>query len=56
MDGRRLGRGEMEREFSEAAIVGLLWLLILVSSSLVLVNAASPDFTYADALFEVASA
>ena len=55
MDGRRLGREEMEREFSEAAIISLLWVLLLIVSSIVLVNVA-PDFGYADALFEVASA
>lgn len=53
---RILDRGAMEREFSEAAIVTLLWLLILVISSLVLINVTGPDFGYADALFEVASA
>jgi trk system potassium uptake protein TrkH len=46
----------MEREFSEAAIVTLLWLIVLVISSIILVNVAGPDFGYADALFEVASA
>ncbi|WP_302081289.1 potassium transporter TrkG [Salinibaculum rarum] len=53
---RTLDREGMEREFSEAAIVTLLWLLILVTGSIVLVNVAGPDFSYADALFEVASA
>ncbi|WP_135302665.1 potassium transporter TrkG [Haloarcula amylovorans] len=53
---RTLDRTAMEREFAEAAIVTLLWLIILVTSSLVLVNVAGPEFTYADALFEVASA
>ena len=53
---RTLDRGSMEREFSEAAIVTLLWLIILVTSSLVLTNVAGPEFGYADALFEVASA
>jgi trk system potassium uptake protein TrkH len=53
---RTLDRDAMEREFSEAAIVTLLWLLILATSSLVLVNLAAPEFSYADALFEVASA
>ncbi|SFF99646.1 trk system potassium uptake protein TrkH [Halopelagius inordinatus] len=56
MNGRRLNRTEMDREFSEAAIVTLLWLILLVASSLVLANVAAPSFTYADALFEVASA
>lgn len=56
MNGRVLKRAEMEREFSEAAIVSLLWLGLLAASSLVLVNVAGPDFGYADALFEVASA
>lgn len=46
----------MEREFSEVAIVTLLWIILLVVSGLVLVNVASPEFGYADALFEVASA
>ncbi|WP_434084109.1 TrkH family potassium uptake protein [Haloglomus halophilum] len=56
IDGRRLDREEMEREFSEAAIISLLWVLLLAASSLVLVNVAGADFGYADALFEVASA
>jgi trk system potassium uptake protein TrkH len=56
IDGRVLSRSEMEREFSEAAIVSLLWLAVLVGSSLLLVNLVGPEFTYADALFEVASA
>ena len=53
---RVLDRESMEREFSEAAIVTLLWLLILVTSSIVLINVSGPEFGYADALFEVASA
>ncbi|AZH25934.1 potassium transporter TrkG [Haloplanus aerogenes] len=53
---RTLDREVMEREFSEAAIVTLLWLIVLVTSSVVLVNVVGPDFGYADALFEVASA
>ncbi|TKX53509.1 TrkH family potassium uptake protein, partial [Halorubrum sp. SS7] len=53
---RTLDRETMEREFGEAAIVTLLWLLALAVGSLVLVNVAGPEFTYADALFEVASA
>ena len=53
---RQLDRGGMEREFSEAAIVTLLWVLLLIASSIVLVNVAGADFGYADALFEVASA
>lgn len=52
---RRLSRDEMEREFSEAAIVSMLWLILLVAGSVVLVN-VTPDHSYADALFEVASA
>jgi len=56
IDGRLLDRETMEREFSEAAIVSLLWLLLLAASSLLLVNLVGPEFTYADALFEVASA
>ncbi|WP_311171303.1 TrkH family potassium uptake protein [Halobellus ordinarius] len=56
LNGRRLDREEMEREFSEAAIVTILWLVVLVASSLVLVNLVGADFGYADALFEVASA
>nr|WP_276302096.1 potassium transporter TrkG [Halorussus sp. DT80] len=56
INGRKLGRNGMEREFSEAAIVSLLWVVLLVASSIVLVNVAGPDFGYADALFEVASA
>ncbi|MUV59869.1 potassium transporter TrkG [Halobacterium sp. CBA1126] len=53
---RTLDRASMEREFSEAAIVSLLWLGILAATSIVLVNLTGPDFGYADALFEVASA
>jgi len=53
---RVLDRKTLEREFSEAAIVTLLWLILLAASSIVLVNVAGPDFGYADALFEVASA
>ncbi|MFC6826137.1 TrkH family potassium uptake protein [Halopelagius fulvigenes] len=56
MNGRRLDRTEMDREFSEAAIVSLLWIGLLIVSSLVLVNLTPADFTYADVLFEVASA
>ena len=56
IDGRRLDRSAMEREFSEAAIVTILWLLVLAASSVVLINVAGPQFGYADALFEVASA
>ena len=56
IDGRKLDQREMEHEFSEAAIITLLWVLLLGASSLVLVNVAGPDFGYADALFEVASA
>ena len=56
IDGRRLNRRAMEREFGEAAIVSLLWLILLATSSLVLVNLIGTQFTYADALFEVASA
>ncbi|MFD1585598.1 potassium transporter TrkG [Halorientalis brevis] len=52
---RTLDREEMEREFSEAAIVTILWILLLIASSIVLANVA-PGFGYADALFEVASA
>jgi len=53
---RKLNRAAMEREFGEAAIVTLLWIVALVVSSVVLVNLAGPEFGYADALFEVASA
>ncbi|WP_049982586.1 potassium transporter TrkG [Halorubrum sp. BV1] len=53
---RTLDRETMEREFGEAAIVTLLWIVALVVGSVVLVNVAAPEFGYADALFEVASA
>jgi trk system potassium uptake protein TrkH len=56
IDGRTLSREEMEREFSEAAIVSLLWIGLLVASTLVLVNVVGSDFELVDALFEVASA
>ncbi|WP_458205956.1 TrkH family potassium uptake protein [Haladaptatus sp. NG-SE-30] len=52
---RVLDRNQMFEEFSEAAIVSMLWLILLISASVVLVNVA-PGFGYADALFEVASA
>jgi trk system potassium uptake protein TrkH len=53
---RVLDRDAMEAEFSEAAIVSLLWLILLAVGSLVLVNVVGGEFGYADALFEVASA
>jgi trk system potassium uptake protein TrkH len=53
---RRLNREEMEREFAEAAVVSLLWLLLLGLGTLVVVNTAGPRFGYIDVLFEVASA
>ena len=53
---RVLSRGEMEAEFSEAAIVSLLWLFLLAVGSLMMANLAPAEFGYADALFEVASA
>ncbi|NEU56012.1 TrkH family potassium uptake protein [Halorussus sp. MSC15.2] len=56
INGRNLGRNEMEREFSEAAIVSLLWIGLLVASSIVLVNVADPSYGLSDVLFEVASA
>lgn len=46
----------MTEEFSEAAIVGMLWLIVLLVGSLVLVSVAGPSFTDADAFFEVATA
>ena len=52
---RVLDREQMNEEFAEAAIITVLWVSLLVASSLVLVNVA-PEFSYADALFEVASA
>jgi len=55
IDGRILDREQMNEEFAEAAIISMLWLILLATSSLVLVNVA-PSFSYADALFEVASA
>jgi len=56
VDGRTLNREAMEREFNEAAIVTLLWVLLLAVSSLLMINAVGPEWGYADALFEVASA
>ncbi|WP_458188022.1 TrkH family potassium uptake protein [Haladaptatus sp. NG-WS-4] len=52
---RVLDRTQMFEEFGEAAIVSMLWIILLITGSVVLVNVA-PDFGYADALFEVASA
>ena len=34
----------------------MLWLVVLIAGSLVLTNVVGPEFSYADALFEVASA
>ncbi|WP_435335501.1 TrkH family potassium uptake protein [Haloarchaeobius sp. TZWWS8] len=56
LNGRTLTREEMDREFAEAAIVTLLWVILLLATSLVLVNVVPGEFSYADALFEVASA
>ncbi|MFB6071324.1 MAG: TrkH family potassium uptake protein [Halanaeroarchaeum sp.] len=56
IDDRRLSREEMEREFAEAAVVSLLWVILLAVGSLVLVNTTPSQFGYVDALFEVASA
>lgn len=53
---RTLDRESMEREFSEAAIVSMLWILLLIAGSFLMVNLAPAEFSYADALFEVASA
>lgn len=53
---RHLNREDMEREFSEAALISLLWIVLLVAGSFVLVNVSGPTFSYPDALFEVASA
>ncbi|SIR31386.1 trk system potassium uptake protein TrkH [Haladaptatus litoreus] len=55
VNGRKLDRNQMYEEFSEAAIVSMLWIILLITGSVVLVNVA-PGFGYADALFEVASA
>jgi len=52
----RLNRDQMTEEFSEAAIVSMLWLLILLTSTVVLVNLVGPSYDYTDVLFEVASA
>ncbi|GKZ12915.1 potassium transporter TrkG [Haladaptatus sp. T7] len=52
---RVLKRDQMFEEFSEAAIVSMLWIILLITGSVLLVN-VSPGFGYADALFEVASA
>ena len=53
---RTLNRQEMESEFGEAAIVSILWIVLLAVGSLLMVNLAPAEFGYADALFEVASA
>lgn len=53
---RQLDREAANREFSEAAIISLLWIFLLLASSLLLANLTGPQFDYADALFEVASA
>ncbi len=55
IDGRSLDRNQMYEEFSEAAIVSMLWIILLITGSVLLVN-VTPGFGYADALFEVASA
>ncbi|GAA0227284.1 TrkH family potassium uptake protein [Haladaptatus pallidirubidus] len=55
INGRKLDRNQMYEEFSEAAIVSMLWIILLITGSVLLVN-VTPEFGYADALFEVASA
>ncbi|WP_266078439.1 TrkH family potassium uptake protein [Haladaptatus caseinilyticus] len=55
INGRALDRNQMYEEFSEAAIVSMLWIILLITGSVLLSNVA-PGASYADALFEVASA
>ena len=52
----RVRARRVEAAFSEAAAVSLLWLLLLVTGSRLVVNLALARFSYADALFETASA
>lgn len=44
--GRSLDREQMNREFAEASVVSLLWLVVLAASSLAFVNLAGSEFTY----------
>lgn len=53
---KKVDQLEMEQEFGEAAIVSMLWLIILLTSTVVLINSIDMPFEYTDALFEVASA
>ncbi|MFB6093818.1 MAG: TrkH family potassium uptake protein [Halanaeroarchaeum sp.] len=54
---RRLGEHEADAEFSEAAIVALLWIAFLVLGTVVLLWVLPPDaYTLENVLLEVASA
>ena len=53
---RRLSEEAANREFSEAAIIAVLWILFLFVGLFVILFTVAPEFTLENAIFEVASA
>ncbi|WP_408958109.1 TrkH family potassium uptake protein [Natrinema sp. 74] len=57
INGRRLNEREMRREFEEAAIIAVLWLLFLaVGTFVLLVILPQGEYTLENVIFEIASA
>jgi len=57
MDGRRLTQTEIRQEFTEAAIIAVLWVVFLGLGAFVLLQSLPPgEYTLENVLFEVASA
>ncbi len=56
IDGRSLSPEETHREFTEAAIIALLWILFLVTGVVVLLLVLPDSYTVENVFFEVASA
>jgi trk system potassium uptake protein TrkH len=56
LNGRTLTDVEATQEFEEAAIISLLWFLALGAGSFALLLTVPETFSFADVLFEVASA
>lgn len=56
IDGRVLSDTELSREFEEAAIITLLWLVFLAVGIVGLSLLVSPEFTLVNIIFEIASA
>jgi trk system potassium uptake protein TrkH len=55
IDGRVLSDAELSREFEEAAIITLLWLVFLAVGIVGLSLLVSPEFTLVNIVFEIAS-